>query len=161
MSSRKERFRCRINARLGYASRRAGASRPVCRASSLNRDATREMAVPQRKKKTDARSPERKILEAWIRPEPEKPYYTTIRNAFIQRFANWYVSPLDVEQLGEEWTLLACLLFHFPPGTPKLSGFVLKTPFAPPNGATIECQGPKPPTSTVCSMASRQDILTC
>ena len=74
-----------------------------------------------RKKKPVARSPECEALEPWIRPHADRPYYTAIRQAFIQRFADWHVSasPPDMERLEKEWTLLAFLLFDYPPTASK------------------------------------------
>src|SRR5215472_12681338 len=48
--------RARITVRLGYASRRAGASRPACRAHFENRDATREVAMGGKSRPYDAKA---------------------------------------------------------------------------------------------------------
>jgi hypothetical protein len=86
---------------------------------SYKRDATREVAMGGCKEEVDARLPESEILEAWIPSEPEKPYRAAIRTAFIQKFATWYMTSPETNQLEKEWTLLACLLFHRPPGLSK------------------------------------------
>jgi hypothetical protein len=74
--------------------------------------------VGKHKKAARAASLEHEILDAWIRPEPERHYYTAIRRAFIQRFAGWYLSPSNEERLEKEWTILASQLFHHPPTMP-------------------------------------------
>jgi hypothetical protein len=64
---------------------------------------------------------ERKILEEFIRLQPDRPVYTAIRTAFIQVFAEYYsllrraegpVSPDRLARLDKEWTQLAGLLFN-------------------------------------------------
>lgn len=106
--------------RLGHASRRADASRSACRASYLFRDATREVAVTQPKKK--AVSPESKALDEWIPSDATRPWYMTVRKAFIQRFAEWYACTgygtlHDSKCLEQPWRILAGLLFRDPPAT--------------------------------------------
>jgi len=64
-------------------------------------------------------------LEAWIRRDPTRVYYTAIRAAFIERFTNWYNLPEKVtaanekERLEQEWSDLIPLLSRYPPTNPK------------------------------------------
>jgi hypothetical protein len=79
--------------------------------------------VPQLKNETSIRSPECEILETWIPSQPKNSYRAALRDAFIQRFTSWYLSPLGSDQLEKEkeWTLLAILLFHNPPRASTLT----------------------------------------
>lgn len=77
--------------------------------------------MSQLKKKASSRSPERDILNAWIPAELTRPYYMSVRSAFIRKFTAWYVCATDTTRLDErkrlerQWKVLASLLSGGPP----------------------------------------------
>lgn len=78
--------------------------------------------MPQPKKKVRPLSAQCEALGEWIPSDPTRPCYTTVRNAFIQRFADWYVragfgTSDETERLEKQWRMLADLLFRDPPTT--------------------------------------------
>jgi hypothetical protein len=46
-------------------------------------------------KLAEAVAAERKILDTWVPTDPDRPLYTAIRGAFIERFAGYYVLMLE------------------------------------------------------------------
>jgi hypothetical protein len=64
-------------------------------------------------------------LDAWIPYDPNRVYYTAIRNAFIERFTQWYHLPSEAAPSGEglrlekEWSELIPLLSRHPPTNSK------------------------------------------
>jgi len=50
-----------------------------------------EVAVVLPRKLTTAHAAERKILDTWVPTDPERPLYTAIRSAFVEKFAGLYV----------------------------------------------------------------------
>lgn len=87
----------------------------------------------QRRKNPATRSPECEVLEAWIPPDPTRPYYMKVRNAFIRRFVEWNVCAGDAARLAEteslekQWRMLADLLSHYPPSTRRREWRNLRT----------------------------------
>jgi hypothetical protein len=75
----------------------------------------------RRRHKARARSPELEILDASVPSDQDRPYYTRVRGAFIQTFADWYAGSTDAAHVAEtkrlekEWRKLAKLLFRCPP----------------------------------------------
>jgi hypothetical protein len=69
--------------------------------------------------KARARSPEYENLNAWIRADPNRHYYTRVRHAFIRTFADWFATDParvdETERLEKEWRKQAGLLFPNPP----------------------------------------------
>jgi hypothetical protein len=92
---------------------------PAC--CSFQQSAKEAVAVPKRKPKTKAQ----RDLEAWIYSDPTRVYYTAIRAAFIEKFAQWYNLPAKalIEREGasleKKWRELIPMVSRSLPATSR------------------------------------------
>jgi len=78
--------------------------------------------VPQSKNKPVCLAADCETLAAWILSDPTRPWYDAVRNAFIQRFAEWYLragggASDTTDDVEKQWRMLGGLLFRDPPTT--------------------------------------------